>query len=331
MKQRNNFFFSQMKGLSCFSVFLRIFRPFSICLLVYFIQGVLRLRVAFSLVFRYNFRRLCKEVANMMKLGFIGIGNMGSVLALCAKKSVPDVPILVSSRSGERAETFAVVNDCIATTNSAIAEEATMIFLGVKPHQMKDLLQELSPILSSRTDSFVLISMAAGLSVDQIEAFVGFPCPVIRIMPNTPSLVGRGCIPYTTGHYANEEDAAELETVLRQAGLLFPLADNLMDAASSVSGCGPAFSYIFIEAMADAGVACGLSRDVSMALAAQTMAGAAEMVLQTGEHPAALKDKVCSPGGSTIAGVCALEEHGLRNAAQKAVLAAFQKNRQLGK
>ena len=267
----------------------------------------------------------------MMKLGFVGIGNMGSVLALCAKKSIPGVPILVSSRTGERAEVFARSNGCTATDNHHIAEEATMIFLGVKPHQMKTLLQELSPVLSARTDSFVLVSMAAGLSVSQIEEFAGFPCPVIRIMPNTPSLVGKGCIPYALGRYATEEDASDLETVLQSADLLFPLEDRLMDAASSVSGCGPAFAYIFMEALADAGVACGLSRDVAMALSAQTLAGAAEMVLQTGEHPAALKDKVCSPGGSTIAGVCALEEHGLRNAAQKAVLAAFQKNQQLGK
>ena len=267
----------------------------------------------------------------MMKLGFIGIGNMGSVLALCAKKSVPGVPILVSSRTGERAEAFALANDCIATDNHHIAEEATMIFLGVKPHQMKELLQSISPILSARTDSFILVSMAAGLSVAQIEEFAGFACPVIRIMPNTPSLVGKGCIPYALGRFATEEDASDLETVLQCADLLFPLADNLMDAASSVSGCGPAFAYIFMEAMADAGVACGLPRDISMALAAQAVGGAAEMILQTGEHPAALKDKVCSPGGSTIAGVCALEEHGLRNAAQKAVLAAYQKNRQLGK
>lgn len=267
----------------------------------------------------------------MMKLGFIGIGNMGSVLALCAKRSVPGVPILVSSRTGERAEAFALANDCVAADNQRIAKEATILFLGVKPHQMKELLESISPILSARTDSFVLVSMAAGLSVAQLEAFVGFACPVIRIMPNTPSLVGKGCIPYTLGRFASEEDASDLETVLQGADLVFPLEDRLMDAASSVSGCGPAFAYIFLEAMADAGVACGLSRDVAMALSAQTLAGAAEMVLQTGEHPAVLKDKICSPGGSTIAGVCALEEYGLRNAAQKAVLAAFRKNQMLGK
>ncbi|MBQ2446194.1 MAG: pyrroline-5-carboxylate reductase [Oscillospiraceae bacterium] len=267
----------------------------------------------------------------MRKIGFIGIGNMGSVLASVAGKSVPEAEIFVSSKSGEKAEAFALHNDCTATDNRQIAEECEMIFLGVKPHQMKALLEELSPILAERTDSFVLVSMAAGLSCKELEAFVGFPCPMIRIMPNTPSFVGKGCIPYTLGSFATEEDAGELENVLQAADLVFPLEDRLMDAASSLSGCGPAFAYIFMEALADAGVACGLPRDIALALSAQTVAGAAEMVLQTGEHPAALKDKVCSPGGSTIAGVCALEEHGLRNAAQKAVLAAFARNLQLGK
>ena len=267
----------------------------------------------------------------MMKIGFIGIGNMGSVMALCAKRSMAGSEILVSSRDPEKAEAFALQNGCTAADNPRIAEECSVIFLGVKPHQMKVLLESLSPFLADRTDSFVLVSMAAGLTTEQLESFVGFPCPVIRIMPNTPSMVGKGCIPYALGRFATEDDASELEAILQSADLVFPLAEELMDAATSVSGCGPAFAYIFMEALADAGVACGLPRDVAMALAAQTLSGAAEMVLQTGEHPAALKDKVCSPGGSTIAGVCALEEYGLRNAAQKAVLAAFRKNRELGK
>ena len=267
----------------------------------------------------------------MMKIGFIGIGNMGSVLAQCALQSVPTAQIMVSSCNPEKAQAFALANNCIATDNRQIAEEAKMIFLGVKPHQMKGVLESLSPIFEDRTDSYVLVSMAAGLSCSQIESFINCSCPVIRIMPNTPSLVGKGCIPYALGKFATEEDAAELETVLQNADFIFPLADEYMDAASAVSGCGPAFAYVFMEALSDAGVACGLPRDVSMALAAQTVAGAAEMVLQTGEHPGALKDAVCSPGGSTIAGVLALEEHGLRSAAQKAVLAAYAKNLQLGK
>ena len=267
----------------------------------------------------------------MVKLGFIGIGNMGSVMALCAEKSVPGAQIFVSSRNFEKAEAFAQANGFIAAENHQIAEECSMIFLGVKPYQIKSLLENIRPILEARTDSYVLVSMAAGISTEQLESYVGIPCPVIRIMPNTPSMVGKGCIPYSVGKFATEEDASDLEAVLQSADLVFPLADELMDAAASVSGCGPAFAYIFMEALADAGVACGLPRDVALAMAAQTVSGAAEMVLQTGEHPAVLKDKVCSPGGSTIAGVCALEEHGLRNAAQKAVLAAYLKNQQLGK
>lgn len=267
----------------------------------------------------------------MMKLGFIGIGNMGSVMALCAQKSMPGAQIFVSSGHPEKAETFAETYGCTAADNPTIAKECSMIFLGVKPYRIKELLESLSPVLSARTDSYILVSMAAGLSTEQLESYVGIPCPVIRIMPNTPSMVGKGCIPYALGKYATEEDATDLEAVLQSADLVFPLGDHLMDAATSVSGCGPAFAYIFMEALADAGVACGLPRDVAMALSAQTLSGAAEMVLQTGEHPATLKDKVCSPGGSTIAGVCALEEHGLRNAAQKAVLASYAKNQQLGK
>ncbi len=267
----------------------------------------------------------------MMKLGFIGIGNMGSVMALCAGRSMPGATIYVSSRTGETARAFAEENGFVFSDNRQIAEECAMIFLGVKPYGIKPLLEELSPILENRTDSYILISMAAGISTEQLESYVGIPCPVIRIMPNTPSLVGKGCIPYALGQFATEEDAADLEAVLQSADLVFPLADGLIDGATAVSGCGPAFAYIFMEALADAGVACGLPRDVSLAIAAQTLSGAAEMVLQTGEHPAVLKDKVCSPGGSTIAGVCALEEHGLRNAAQKAVLASFRKNKELGK
>lgn len=268
---------------------------------------------------------------NIKKIGFIGIGNMGSVLASCAKKSIASAEILVSSHSGHRAKTFALDHGCTATDNAQIAKEADMIFLGVKPHQINALLDSLRPTLSVREDRYILVSMAAGLSTEQLDSFVGLPCPVIRIMPNTPAMVGKGSIPYALGQYATEEDAAALRQTLAEAGIVFPLADSLIDAATSVSGCGPAFAYIFIEALADAGVACGLPRDIALSLAAQTVGGAAQMVLQTGEHPGVLKDKVCSPGGSTIAGVCALEEHGLRNAAEKAVFAAFQKNQKLGK
>ena len=267
----------------------------------------------------------------MQKIGFIGIGNMGGALAQAVSRTVPGNYILVCSRNMAHAEAFAEENYFTLSGKTQIAKEADVIFLGVKPHQVAGVLEDLSPILAERETPYLLVSMAAGVECKQMEALLAGEAHLIRIMPNTPVLVGAGAIPYCLGTHATGEDAELLLSLLEYGGKLLELPEALMDAASSVSGCGPAFVYLFIEAMADAGVACGLPRATAMELAAQTLVGAAEMVLQTGEHPAALKDKVCSPGGSTIAGVCALEEHGLRNAVQKAVLAAFHKNQQLGK
>ena len=267
----------------------------------------------------------------MNQIGFIGVGNMGGTLAQVVSRSVPAKYILVCSRTAAHTAAFAEENSFVPSSKAEIAETADVIFLGVKPHQVASVLGELSPILAKRNNSYLLVSMAAGVSCEQIESMLEGEPHVIRIMPNTPVLVGSGSIPYCLGTHATGADFEILLSLLESGGSLTELPEILMDAASSVSGCGPAFVYQFIEAMADAGVACGLPRDISIALAAQTLKGAGEMVLQTGMHPGELKDAVCSPGGSTIAGVCALEEHGLRNAVQKAVLAAFQRNQQLGK
>ena len=263
-------------------------------------------------------------------IGFIGIGNMGGTLAKVAARAVGKENILVSSRTGETARKFAAEHGFTAVENAQIAERADMIFLGVKPHQMRDLLKSLSDILSRRRDKIILVSMAAGLTTEQLEEMLGGSPAIVRIMPNTPSLIGKGSIPYCSGSFAEQTDVARVCAVLQDAGECIPLSESLMDAASAVSGCGPAFVYVFIEALADAGVASGLPRATALALAAQTVCGAAEMVLQTGLHPAALKDAVCSPGGSTITGVCALDEGGFRAAAQKAVLASYRRNLQLG-
>ena len=267
----------------------------------------------------------------MRKIGFIGIGNMGGALALVVSRTVPGKYILVCSRNMSHAEAFAEENYFTAVDKTELAKEAEVIFLGVKPHQISEVLTEIAPILAEREDPYLLVSMAAGVECSKIESLLEQDAHLIRIMPNTPVLVGAGAIPYCLGSHATGGDVEILLSLLENGGKLTEVSEALMDGVSSVSGCGPAFAYIFMEAMADAGVACGLSRATAMELAAQTLVGAGEMVMQTGEHPAALKDKVCSPGGSTIAGVCALEEHGLRNAVQKAVLAAFHKNQQLGK
>ncbi len=267
----------------------------------------------------------------MKKIGFIGIGNMGGALAQVVSRSVPGKYILVCSRNMEHAEAFAEENYFTAVDKEQLAREADVIFLGVKPHQLPGVVAQIAPILKKREDTYLLVSMAAGVECRKIESLLDTEAHLIRIMPNTPVLVGAGAIPYCLGSHATGGDVEILLSLLENGGKLTEVSEALMDAVSSVSGCGPAFVYLFIEAMADAGVACGLPRAMAIELAAQTVVGAGEMVLQTAQHPGALKDAVCSPGGSTIAGVCALEEHGLRKAVQKAVLAAFEKNQKLGK
>lgn len=266
----------------------------------------------------------------MEKIGFIGVGNMGGTLAKIAAQSAGAENILVSSRTTEKAAAFARKTGCIPMTNEELAGTASYIFLGVKPQKMAELLDSLCPVFAARKDRFVLVTMAAGLTTRQIAQMAGGNYPVLRIMPNTPSLVKAGVISYCAAPNVTEEDCKKLEELMAPAGCVLPMAENLIDAASALSGCGPAFVYIYIEALADAGVSCGLPRDVALQLAAQTVLGAGKMVLETGIHPAQLKDAVCSPGGSTIAGVCALEKSGFRTAAEDAVLAAFRRTKELG-
>ena len=267
----------------------------------------------------------------MDKIGFIGVGNMGGTLAKIAVKALGAASVWVSSRTLEKAQRFADEVGCTAARNSELAASAEMIFLGVKPQKMPELLEEIAPMLAARADRFVLVTMAAGLTSNRIAQLAGGSCPVIRIMPNTPALVREGVIPYCGNAQVTQADFDALEKVLKGAGLVAPLPENLIDAASSVSGCGPAFVYIFIESLADAAVSCGLPRKTALEYAAQTVLGAAKMVLETGEHPEKLKDAVCSPAGSTIAGVKALEDGAFRAAAENAVLAAFRRNQELGK
>ena len=168
-----------------------------------------------------------------------------------------------------------------------------------------------------------------GAEIQQIEDYAGIRLPVIRIMPNTPTAIGKGVIQYCA---SGVEDAVLSDWLADMApcGMVDPLEERLIDAGSAISGSGPAYMYIFLEALADGAVACGIPRAKAMEYAAATMAGAAEMVLQTGLHPGALKDAVCSPGGSTIAGVNALEQHGFRGAVMDAVIAAYKRTVELG-
>lgn len=261
-----------------------------------------------------------------MKYGFIGCGNMGGAIAMALSKSTTD--ILVADRSG-KAKALAAELGIGYSSNSVIAANCDRVFLGVKPHMMKDMLLPLQESLAERKP--LLITMAAGLEIRQIEEFAGTRLPVIRIMPNTPTAIGKGVIQYCCNDLVTEDILADWLKDMDPCGLLDNLEERLIDAASAISGSGPAYMYVFLEALADGAVTCGIPRAKAMEYAAMTMVGAAEMFLETKTHPGALKDAVCSPGGSTIAGLRALESRAFRAAAMDCVIATYNKNKELGK
>lgn len=265
----------------------------------------------------------------MATLGFIGTGNMGGALARAARKRLPGEQVFLTNRTVEKARALAEELDCQVADNTAIAESADFIFLGVKPQMMADLLADISPVLAKRQSRFILVTMAAGLTVARIQELAGGKYPVIRIMPNTPASIGEGMILYACGEGVAKAEEQLFLDAMAGAGRFSSLPEKLIDAGSSVSGCGPAFVDLFVEALADGGVACGLPRAAAMEYAAQMVAGSAKLILESGKHPGALKDAVCSPGGTTIQGVRVLEEAGFRGAVMDAVIAAYEKNSDL--
>lgn len=263
--------------------------------------------------------------------GFIGCGNMGGALAKAVAKSDLDKEILLCDASLEKAGALAdEIGGKVADLHT-LGKTATYIFLGVKPQGFEGLFESLRPILATREDRFVPVSMAAGVSIGAVEGFVGRNCPVIRIMPNTPVSVGQGMVLYATNENVRKEEIETFLSAMSHAGVLDAIAEEKIDAASALSGCGPAFVYLFAEALADGAVECGLARDKATLYAAQTLRGAAELLLTSGKHSGELKDAVCSPGGTTIAGVHALEAGAFRASAMEAVTAAYERTLELKK
>ena len=260
-----------------------------------------------------------------MKYGFIGCGNMGGAIARALRKKTADIMI-----SDPSPLAFDTANElgCECVSNETLVNSCDRIFLAVKPQMMEKVLLPLQPLLAVRKP--LIITIAAGLSISKIESFIGVELPVIRIMPNTPVMVGKGMIQYCHNDLVTEEDIKSFLDDMCYAGRIDQIPESLIDAASALSGCGPAFMYMFVEALADGAVACGLPRAKAQEYAAATMAGAAQMLLETGKHPGELKDAVCSPGGSTIVGVKTLEENGFRSAAIECVVNAYNKSKQLG-
>lgn len=259
-----------------------------------------------------------------MKYGFIGCGNMGGALARALSKTTKDImlcdPYAAESLAGELG--------CIAGENEQAAANCQCIFLAVKPQILEKVLIPIAETL--KTCRPLLITMAAGVSINKIQSIIGSALPVIRIMPNTPAMIGCGTILYCANELVSTAAVATVIDDMRYAGMFDAIDEKLIDAASALSGCGPAYVYMFIEALADGAVACGVPRDKALAYAANTLVGAAQMVLQTGTHPGALKDAVCSPGGSTIAGVRALERHGFRGAVMDCIQSAYVRTKELG-
>ena len=274
----------------------------------------------------------------MKKAAFIGTGNMGGALARAACRALGADRVVVTNRTLAKAEALAAELGCgVAKSSADAVREAEYIFLGVKPHMMAALLETLAPVLAdcrAAGEDKVLVSMAAGVRIGDMRPHLkqaGYDVPVLRIMPNTPVTVGRGMTAVCMEEWVDESVLEEVENILSATGKVDRVPEELFDQFSALAGCGPAFVDLFIEALADGAVSVGLPRKQALEYAARMVLGAAALVLESGKHPGRLKDEVCSPGGSTIAGVAELERGGLRAAAINAVQAAYKRNGELGK
>ena len=269
-----------------------------------------------------------RRMAYQYEAGFIGAGNMGGALARAAVKTVGGAAVAVACSTAEHSAKAAASIGCAAETAEAILRKSRFVFWGVKPQMFAGVTAKLAEDIAA--SDAVFVSMLAGVSLDRLAEMLGGEKKIIRIMPNTPSAVGQGLMLVSANDRVTAEELAAFKALMAESGLLDDLPENLIDAASAVSGCGPAYAYMFVEALADGAVKCGVPRAKAMRYAAQMLLGSASLLLETGEHPGALKDAVCSPGGSTIAGVAALEDRGFRGAAIAAVEAAYRRTKELG-
>lgn len=260
----------------------------------------------------------------MFEYGFIGTGNMACALCEALVKNISPKTVLLSNRTAQKAENLAKKLGCEFADSKSAAEKCRYIFLGVKPQTLGELASEIRPCLEKREDRFILVSMAAGRSTGDIAELFG-EYPVIRIMPNVACAVGEGMILCAKNSLVTCEEYKAFFKAMDKSGRLDDIPERLIDAASAVSGCGPAFVYEVIESLADGAVACGVPRDKAYLYASQTLLGSAKLMLETGKTPAALKDSVCSPGGTTIQGVRKLHEGGLSSALMEAVIASYEK------
>ncbi|MBI1175919.1 pyrroline-5-carboxylate reductase [bacterium] len=269
-------------------------------------------------------------MSDSLKIGFLGAGKMATALArgLVNQKIVDAKHLRASDPYPAAREAFVEATGGLTTDqNEDVVTQSDIVILAVKPHQVEEALAEVRP--AWRADK-LLISIAAGITLNKLVSGLGEAARVARVMPNTPALVGASASAYAMSKSAKAADAATVQQLLSAVGLAFEVKEALIDAVTGLSGSGPAYVYQFIEALSDGGVAAGLPRDMATKLAAQTVLGAAKMVLETGQHPGSLKDMVTSPGGTTIEGLHQLEKGGVRAAVMNAVRAAAARSKELG-
>lgn len=264
-----------------------------------------------------------------MKIAFIGTGNMGSACAKAARAALPQAELLLANRTQAKAAALAAELGARVTDNRRAAEEAEFLVLGVKPQMLETLAGEIGDVTAGK-ENLVLVSMAAGVTVERLNALFGKRLPVIRMMPNLPVTLGKGVTLWCANDRVTAVEKQVFCAMFEKSGVLSELPERLIDAGSAVSGCGPAFVCLFLEAIADGAVACGLPRGHALEYAAYTLLGTAGLLLETGKHPGEVKDAVCSPAGSTIAGVRALENGAFRADVMNAVIAAFERTKELG-
>jgi pyrroline-5-carboxylate reductase len=264
-------------------------------------------------------------------IAFLGAGNMAEALVkglLRAHVASPSEIICTDRRADRGPELTHKYGVRFQKDNLAAAREAGIVVLSVKPQAMNKLLEEIKPALDQTK---LVISIAAGVPIKAIERQIGHGIRIIRTMPNTPALVGAGATALAPGEHATEADLAQARALFEAVGMAVVVEEPLLDAVTGLSGSGPAYIFLIIEALADGGVKAGLARDQAQELAAQTVLGSAKLLIETGEHPGRLKDQVTSPGGTAIAGLHTLEAGGLRTTLMDAVEAATNRSRELGK
>lgn len=262
-----------------------------------------------------------------MKYGFIGCGNMGGALIKALASATKE--IILADFFKEKAQNLAEELNLKTGTNEEVVASSKMVFLAVKPQMYSDVLLSLKDLLQEKKP--VIITIAAGIKMEKITEILGFSLPIIRIMPNTPVQVGKGLIMYDFNELVDEKTVNDFVKDMAFAGTMDKIQESLIDAGTAVSGCGPAYMFMFIDALAKGGVKCGLTEEQAILYATATMEGAAKLLLESKLPPETLKQNVCSPGGSTIKGVEALEQNGLYFACEDAVIKAYRRNIELGK